>query len=185
MNYRRAIQGAAHSRDPAPTPEPQTPEASGSKRTHPEDPPEEQEPSSKRPRIDITDAVPDEVNRSGNFVGDDVKWVSQEDPLPLGHPITQAMWLVAEKSYDHHSGSYQTWFRPATQLSDLLEAQYQANIGCQTCMLSYTRSDGTIVEHNYELDLRGQEWAQKRITFTDDLKGEVRSAKKILRVMVG
>ena len=95
--YRRNDRSAAHSWEPMSTPAPQTPGSSGPKRAHPASPPEEQEPSSKRPRIDITDAIPDEVNRSGNMVGDDVKWVSQEDPLPLGHPITQAIWLVAEK----------------------------------------------------------------------------------------
>jgi len=175
--------------EPVSTPAPQVPEPSRPKRACPTSTPEEQEPSTepstKKPKIEITDAVPDEVNRSGNFVGDDVKWVSQEDPLPLGHPITQAIWLVAEKSYDHYSGSYQTWFRPATQLSDLIEAQYQANIGCQTCMLSYTRSDDTIIEHKYEHDLRGEEWVQRRITFTDGHKSEIKSSKKILRVMVG
>ena len=181
-NYRQTAQNhqlpAAHSWDPAPTPA-----AAGAKRIRSESPSEEQEPSSKRLKINVTDASADEVNKSGNVVGDNVKWVSQEDPCPLGHPVTQAMWLVAEKSYDYYSGVDQTWFRPATQLSDMLEAQYQANTGCQTCVLSYPKSDGTIVKHIFEHDLRGQEWAQKR--FTNESKSELRTSKKILRLMVG
>ena len=116
-------------------------------------------------------------------MGDSVKWVRQEDPCLLGHPVTQAMWLVAEKSYDFYSGADQTWFRPATQLSDMLEAQFQANIGCQTCVLAYPKPGGVIVKHIFEHDLRGQEWVQKR--FTDESKSELRTSKKILRVMVG
>ena len=155
----------------------------GAKRARSRSPSEEQEPNPKKVKMSVTDASTDEIEKSGNAVGNSVKWVSQEDPCLLGHPVTQAMWLVAEKSYDFYSQTEQTWFRPATQLSDVLEAQFQANIGCQTCELTYPKSDGTFVKHYFEHDLRGQEWVQRR--FKDESKSEIRTTKKILRVMIG
>ena len=131
----------------------------------------------------IIDASSDEIDMSGNAVSDSVKWVPQDFLCMQGHPITQAMWLVVEKFYDYHSQAEQTWFRPAVQLSDILEGQFQANVGCQTCEIMYHKSDGTFIRHFYEHDLRGQEWAQRR--FTDSTRLAVQSTKKILRVMIG
>ena len=174
---------AARSSDPAPIAVSLVPESSGPKRTHAANPSDDQEPCAKRPRIDITEFNEEEINRAGNMVTDEVKWVSQDDLQPLGHPISQALWLVAEKSYGY--GIATTWFRPATQLSDLLEAQFQGNIGCQSCTLTYTKDDETTIEHMFEHDLRGEQWAQRRIVFTKELKAEVKSSKQILRVMIG
>ena len=134
------------------------------KRTRSRSPSEEREQSTKKAKMSVIDASADEVERSGNAVGDGVKWVPQEFLCMQGHPVTQAMWLVAEKSYDFFSQTEQTWFRPAMQLSDVLEAQFQANVGCQTCELTYPKTDGTFVKHYFEHDLRGQEWVQKRFS---------------------
>ena len=133
--------------------------------------------------MSVIDASSDEINMSGNAVDDSVKWVPQDDPCTPGRPVTQAMWLVAEKSYDYHSQTEQTWFRPAVQLSDILEGQYQANVGTQTCEITYPKWDGTFTKHYFEHDLRGQDWAQKR--FTDSTRSTVQSTKKIIRVMIG
>ena len=137
------------------------------------------EPSAKRPKVEITDFEAEGVNKSGNSVGDDVKWVKQEDLMMLGPPASQALWLVVEKD------SYQTWFRPATQLSDLIEEQYQGDIGYQAVTLSYTRPNRTVIEHMYEHDLRGEEWVQNRMMLTDEQTRAVKWSKKIIRVIIG
>ena len=143
------------------------------------------EPSAKRPKIEVTDYTAEGVDKSGNSVGDDIKWVKQEDPMLLGPPVSQALWLVAEKHFSYQTGSYQTWFRPATQLSDIIEAQFQGDVGHQAVTLSHTRSDGTVVEHMYEHDLRGEEWVQNRIMRTDEQARSVKWSKKIIRVIIG
>ena len=153
------------------------------KRARSRSPSEEPDQEAKKVKMSVIDASIDEIDKSGNAVDDSVKWISQEDPCMLGHPVTQAMWLVTEKSYDFYAQAEQTWFRPALQLSDVLEAQFQANIGCQTCELTYPKTDGTFIKHYFEHDLRGQEWVQKR--FRDSSKSEIKSSKKILRVMIG
>ena len=153
------------------------------KRARSRSPSEELTQEAKKARMSVIDASSEEINMSGNAVGDSVKWVPQDDSCTLGHPVTQAMWLVAEKSYDYHSQAEQTWFRPAVQLSDILEGQFQANVGCQTCEITYPKSDGTFIKHYFEHDLRGQEWAQRR--FRDSTRSAVQSTKKILRVMIG
>ncbi len=61
-------QTAVHSWDPAPDPA-----ATGWKRTRSRSPSEEQEPSSKRIKINVTDASTDEIDKSGNAVGDSIK----------------------------------------------------------------------------------------------------------------
>ena len=143
------------------------------------------ESSAKRPKIEVTDFIAEGVNKSGNSVDDDVKWVKQEDPMLLGPPLSQALWLVAEKTFDYQAGSYQTWFRPATQLSDLIEAQYRGDVGYQAVTLSYVRADGTRIEHMYEHDLRGEEWVQNRVMLTPEQTRVVKWSKKIIRVIVG
>ena len=57
--YQRDEDSATHSWDPVPTPASQTPESSGPERTHSVIPSEEEEPepSSKRPKIEITIAT--------------------------------------------------------------------------------------------------------------------------------
>ena len=143
------------------------------------------EPKSKKPRLAITDYEIQSVNKSGNSVNDDVKWVKQEDPMMLGPPASQALWLIVEKSYSYQAGSYQTWLRPATQLSDLLEEQYQADIGYQAVTLLYTQHNGSLVEHMYEHDLRGEEWLQNRVMLAEDQTKVIKWSKKITRVIVG
>jgi len=144
---------------------------------------DEDKPNAKRMKIKVADASADQVDKSGNAVGSSAKWVLQEDPCALGHPVTQAMWLVVEKSYDYYSGHDKAWFRPATQLSDLLEAQFQANVGCQTCVLEYPKEGSESVKHFFEHDLRGNEWVQRR--FNDEGKTDLKSSKQLLRVMIG
>ena len=134
-------------------------------------------------RIRLADASADQVDKSGNAVGNSAKWVLQDDPCALGHPVTQAMWLVVEKSYDYYSGLDKAWFRPATQLSDMLEAQFQANVGCQTCVLEYPKEGSETVKHFFKHDLRGNEWVQRR--FNDERKTDLKSSKQLLRVMIG
>ncbi len=143
------------------------------------------ESSAKRPKIDITDFIAEGVNKSGNSVDDDVKWVKQEDPMLLGPPLSQALWLVTERTWDYQTGSGQTWFRPATQLSDLIEAQYQGDVGYQAVTLSYVKIDGTKIEHMYEHDLRGEEWVQNRVVLTSEQTRVVKWSKKIIRVIIG
>ena len=87
-------------------------------------------------KIKVADASGDNVDRAGNVIKDDTKWILQEDPCALGNPVTQALWLVIKPSYQSYE---RPWFRPATQLSELLEAQLKADIGCQTCILEYPK----------------------------------------------
>ena len=65
--------------------------------------------SHKEMKIKVADASGDNVDRAGNVIKDDTKWILQEDPCVLGHPVTQAMWLVLEPPYQ---GYGQPWFRP-------------------------------------------------------------------------
>jgi len=138
------------------------------------------EPSGKRMKITLADASADQVDKAGNVVKDDTKWILQDDPCALGHPVTQAMWLVVEPPYYSYD---KPWFRPATQLSELLEAQLKANIGCQTCILEYPKEDGETTRHFFEHDLRGSEWVQRR--YHDEEKRYLKSSKQLVRVMVG
>ena len=105
--------------------------------------------------------------------------------MMLGPPASQALWLIVEKNYSYQTGSYQTWLRPATQLSDLLEEQYQADIGYQAVTLLYTQPNGSVIEHMYEHDLRGEEWLQDRVMLAEDQTKEVKWSKKIIRVIIG
>ena len=185
---------SAQQPEPAIIPTCQSSEPSGSKRALDDVLPEVEgttagtdttEPCAKRPKINVTDFIAEGVNKAGNSVGDDVKWVKQEDPMLLGPPLSQALWLVAEKTYDRQAGSCQTWFRPATHLSDLIEAQYQGDVGYQAVTLSYTKPDGTMIEHMYEHDLRGEEWVQNRMMLTPEQTRAVKWSKKIIRVIIG
>ena len=137
-------------------------------------------PSSKRMRITLADASADQVDKSGNIVKNDTKWILQDDPCALGHPVTQAMWLVVEPSYNSYG---KPWFRPATQLSEMLEAQLQADIGCQMCILEYPKEGGETTKHFFEHDLRGSEWVQRM--YHDEGKRYLKSSKQLIRVMVG
>ena len=72
--------------------------------------------SHKEMKITVADASGENVDSAGNAIKNDIKSILQEDPCVLGHPVTQAMWLVLEPPYQ---GYGQPWFRPATQLSEL------------------------------------------------------------------
>jgi len=151
----------------------------GSKRYRSQSPAQDA-PSHKEMKITVADASGENVDRAGNAIKNDTKWILQEDPCVLGHPVTQAMWLVLEPPYQ---GYGQPWFRPATQLSDLLEAQLKADIGCQTCILEYPKDNGESTKHYFEHDLRLSEWVQRR--YYDEEKLHLKSVKQIVRVMVG
>ena len=140
-------------------------------------------PNTKRIRVKLADASADQVVKSGNTVKNDTKWILQDDPCALGHPVTQAMWLVVEPSYNSYNSHDKAWFRPATQLSEMLEAQLQADIGCQTCILEYPKEGGETTKHFFEHDLRGIEWVQRR--YHDEEKRYLKSSKQLIRVMVG
>ena len=172
-NNEENLSSAAHSWEPA---------AGEPKRARSESPAHDG-PNAKRMRIRLADASADQVDKSGNTVKGDTKWILQDDPCALGHPVTQAMWLVVEQPYNSYYGHDKAWFRPATQLSEMLEAQFQANVGCQMCILEYPKEDGETVRHFFEHDLRGSEWVQRR--FQDEGKNYLKSSKQLLRVMVG
>ena len=136
-------------------------------------------PNRKEMKIKVADASGDSVDRAGNVIKDDTKSILQEDPCTLGHPVIQAMWLVVEPPYQSYE---RPWFRPATQLSELLEAQLKADIGCQTCVLEYPKENGESTKHFFEHDLRFGEWVQKVF---DEEKRHLKSVKQIVRAMVG
>lgn len=151
----------------------------GSKRDRSESP-VQGAPSHKEMKRKMADASGGNVDRAGNVIKDDTKWILQEDPCALGHPVTQAMWLVIELSYQSYE---RPCFRPATQLSELLEAQLKADIGCQTCSLECPKENGESTRHFFEHDLRFGEWVQRR--YYDEEKRHLKSVKQIVRVMVG
>ena len=143
----------------------------------------EMSPRAKRSRIEIADYEADEMNRSGNVLGHEVKWVKlkQEDSdFFTDPPATQAMWLVMEQD----SYNDQIWYRPAIQMSEVLEAQYKANQGFQVIDISYKRDDETKVTNTYEHDMRGEEWVQRRIEKKEDGSRVVRTSKKVVRVVL-
>ena len=115
---------------------------------------------------------------------DNVKSIPQDDPCAFrAHPVTRAMWLVVEPTYDSHSSHDKAWLRPATQLSEILESQLQTDVDCQTYILTYPREGSEPTKHFFEHDLRGSEWVQRR--YHDEEKRHLKSSKQLIRVMIG
>ena len=142
-------------------------------------------PSVKRQKNDVEIMNYDEgaLNRGGNALGGETKWVRltpDDECAFMDPPTTQAMWLVMEQS----SYNDNVWYRPAVQMTDVLETQYKAKHGLQTVDVSYTKENGSRVTHTYEHDLRGEEWTQKRIEFKEDGSKVVWTSKKIIRVVL-
>ena len=67
----------------------------------------------------------------------------------------------------------------------MIEAQFQGDVGYQAVTLSYAKPDGTMIEHMYEHDLRGEEWVQSRMMLTPEQTRVVKWSKKIIRVIIG
>ena len=132
--------------------------------------------------LEITDCNEDALSKDGNVITrDDIKTVDQPDIAGVGEdPITQAMWvIIKEPSYMPYGNP---WMRPATMLSDKMEQQYQAGIGCQTYSLEFERNDGSTIEHIYEHDFRRAPWVQKR--FQNSYKKDLISCKHVHRVLI-
>jgi len=141
-------------------------------------------PDSKKTKIKMSDFTDDQVNKHGNAAKDNVKTITQETPCAFcAHPAIKAMWLVVEPSYGPYDAYGQAWLRPATQLCESLEAQLEADIGCQSYTLTYENNYGEPTKHYFEHDLRGDEWVQRR--YYDEGKLHLKSSKQLLRVMIG
>ena len=145
----------------------------------------ETSPRVKRARNDVEvvefEAV--DMNRGGNALGNETRFVKlkhDEEDFFFDPPATQAMWLVMElDTYNGH-----VWYRPAVQMTDVLEEQYKANQGLQVVDIAYTRDNGSKVTHTYEHDLRGEEWVQRKIEKQEDGSKFVKTSKKIIRVVL-
>ena len=154
------------------------------KRTAVEDNPEapEVEHEPKRMKIRVDSSSCEAVYLAGNTAPWDTKTVTDVlHSTPKFH--ARAIWLIVESSLGPYDAYGKSWFRPATQLSDLLEEQLMQGIGLQTCTLTYPQNDGGSTIHYFEHDLKGDRWMQRR--YYDPEHKQFRSQKQIMRVLVG
>jgi hypothetical protein len=135
----------------------------------------------KRMKIHVNDSSTIPVCLAGNSPPWDTKTVECE--LHTSPNQVKAIWLIVEPSRGPYDAYGKSWFRPATQLSDLLEGQLSQNIGLQTCTLTYPPKDGESTVHYFEHDLTGDKWMQRR--YYDPEHSQFRSQKQIMRVRVG
>jgi hypothetical protein len=154
------------------------------KRTAAEDNPEvsEVEREPKRMRIRVDSSSFEAVYLAGNTAPWDTKTVADTFHSTPEFNI-QAIWLIVEPSTGPYDAYGVSWFRPATQLSDLLEEQLTQGIGLQTCTLTYPQNDGGSTVHYFEHDLKGHRWMQRR--YYDPEHTQFRSEKQIMRVLIG
>ena len=135
----------------------------------------------KRMKIHVNNSSTIPVYLTGNSPPWDTKTVECE--LHTSPNQVKAIWLIVEPSRGSYDAYGKSWFRPATQLSDLLEEQLSQNIGLQTCTLTYPPKDGESTVHYFEHDLTGDKWMQRR--YYDPEHSQFRSQKQIMRVRVG
>jgi hypothetical protein len=151
--------------------------AKGKKRNGPEDPREDEPQSTWKVWSQTTGNEPLDID--GNRVErEDIKLVQQ--PPDFTSTQNQAMWLVVEEPIPE---SYNMpWLRPATQLSQELEAQFQSRQGLRRCEIHHTNARGQILTSFYEHDLRNHPWVQRK--FKDEARRDPISVKEIHRVVL-
>ena len=147
---------------------------------NPETPEVEHEP--KRMKIRVNSSSIEAVYLTGNTAPWDTKTVTDDLHTSPKFQV-RAIWLIVEPSTGPYDAYGKSWFRPATQLTDLLEEQLTQNIGLQTCTLTYPQNDGGSTVHYFEHDLKGDQWMQRR--YYDPEHKQFRSQKQIMRVLVG
>ena len=136
----------------------------------------------KRMKIHVNNSSTEAVYLTGNSPPWDTKTVACELHTSPKFQV-KAIWLIVEPSRGPYDAYGKSWFRPATQLSDLLEEQLSQNIGLQTCTLTYPPKDGESTVHYFEHDLTRDKWMQRR--YYDPEHSQFRSQKQIMRVRVG
>ena len=136
----------------------------------------------KRMKIHVNNSSTEAVYLTGNSPPWDTKTVACELHTSPKFQV-KAIWLIVEPSRGSYDAYGKSWFRPATQLADLLEEQLTQNIGLQTCTLTYPPKDGESTVHYFEHDLTGDKWMQRR--YYDPEHKQFRSQKQIMRVLVG
>ena len=121
----------------------------GKKRNGPEDPGEVEHQPSWKVWSQTTGNEPLDIDGK-RIERKDITIVQQ--PPDFISTTNQAMWLVVEEPIPE---SYNTsWLRPATRLSQELEAQYQSRQGLRRCELNHKNARGQSFTSFYEHDLR-------------------------------
>ena len=142
----------------------------------------ETEPGFKKMKIHVACSTSENVCLTGNIAPRDVRTVADIFSASSEYNI-RAMWLIVEPSTGPYDAYGKSWFRPATQLCEMLEKQLAQDIGCQSCTLTYDQYYGPPTVHYFEHDLRGDLWMQRR--FYDAEQTRLRSEKQIMRVLIG